>query len=341
MKRPAGVVNIGDVAKAAGVSPATVSRVLNGTTIVSADRTERVLQAATDLGYQPFGPARALRQQVTRVWAAIIADIENPFFTSMVRGIEDVARAEGYRLVLCNSDEDLDREQAYIDVAVRERMAGVVIAASSAEDSTFEALIARGTPVVAVDRLPDRHRNDLDSVVVDNHGGALEATNYLINGGARRVACITGPSRATTASERLAGYRAALREHGRKTKAALIRRADYKEVGGYKAMQALLAVPQVVRPDGLFVANNLMTLGALRAIAEAGLRVPDDIALVSFDEAPWTTIIDPPLTVVAQPTYEIGRQAAHLLVTAGGREGARQLVLQPRLVVRGSTHPVV
>src|SRR6185295_8774238 len=150
----------------------TVSRVLNGTTAVSEARAERVRAAAATLGYRPFEPARALRRQLTRVWAAIIADIENPFFTAMVRGIEDVARAEGFRLVLCNSDEDLDKERAYVDVVLTERMSGVVIAVASTDDSSLQPLVDRRVPIVAVDRRPvDDH---VDSVVVDNRTGAAD-----------------------------------------------------------------------------------------------------------------------------------------------------------------------
>jgi LacI family transcriptional regulator len=336
------VAKIGDVARAAGVSSATVSRVLNGTSTVSPARAERVLQAVAELGYQPFGPARALRQQLTRVWAAIVADIENPFFTAMVRGIEDEARDRGHRLVLCNSDEHLDREAAYIDVAIAERMAGVVISAASTSESTFEALLERGIPVVAVDRIPERHRHDIDSVVVDNELGARLATTHLVEAGARRIACITGPTRVSTAGERLAGYRSALADAGLPADAALVKRADFKEPGGYQATQALLAAPGSAgspgdRPDALFVANNLMTLGALHAVHEAGLRVPEDVAIVGFDDAPWTPFTSPALTVVAQPTYEIGLRAAELLATAGDSEGSRHVVLDPTLVVRRSS----
>ncbi len=334
--RPPGtVVKIGDVAQAAGVSPATVSRVLNGTGKVTPERAAAVRRAASELGYTPSGPARALRQQRTRVWAAIIADIENPFFTAMVRGIEDVARAEGHRLVLCNSDEDIDKEAAYLDIVLAEQMAGVVIAVASAKESRLEPLLDRGVPVVAVDRRPDRHDQEVDSVVVDNVLGARQATEHLIDGGATRVACITGPARVSTASERLSGYQQALRARKRSTPASLVRRADFKEDGGYAATRALLGGRP--RPDALFVTNNLMTLGAMRAVKEAGLRVPDDILLVGFDDAPWTTLVSPQLSVVAQPTYEIGRQAAQLLTTASADLPARHVVLPPALQVRESS----
>jgi LacI family transcriptional regulator len=327
------VTTIGDVARKAGVSPATVSRVLNGTATVSAERAERVRQAAEALRYQPSGPARALRRQRTTLWAAIVADIENPFFTSMLRGVEDIAQRENHRLVLCNSDEDVDKEAAYIDVAIADRMAGVIIAVASTGKSSLEPLVEAGIPVVAVDRRP--RSSAIDSVLVDNRLGARQATDHLLDGGARRVGCITGPARLSNAETRLAGYRDALEGRGLPEDGDLVRRADFREEGGHRAACSLLDGPRP--PDAIFVTNNLMTLGALRALRERGCRVPDDVTLVGFDDAPWTSLVTPPLSVVAQPTAEIGRQAAELLATAGTGRPARHVVLAPTLVVRESS----
>jgi LacI family transcriptional regulator len=269
------------------------------------------------------------------VWAAIVADIENPFFTAMVRGIEDVARDEGHRLVLCNSDEDVDKEAAYLDIVVAEQMAGVAIAMASTEDSVLDLLLSRQVPVVAVDRRPEHRAEDVDSVLVDNLLGARQATEHLLASGAQRIACITGPERVSTAGERLRGYEVALRAAGREVDPGLVWRADFKEEGGHAAAVSLLTGRRP--PDALFVTNNLMTLGALRAVGEVGLEVPDDVLLVGFDDAPWATLIRPQLSVVAQPTYEIGRQAAQLLATAGPDVKPRHIVLPTTLRVRGSS----
>jgi LacI family transcriptional regulator len=334
-RTPGSVARITDVAEAAGVSPATVSRVLNGVGTVNPARAERVRQAASDLDYRPSGLGRALRSQRTRVWAAIIADVENPFFTALVRAIENVAWDEGHRLVLCNSDEDLEKERAYIDTVIDEQVAGVVIAVASDRESRLDPLLERGIPVVTVDRRPPHHADEVDSVVVDNELGAWLATEHLLDGGAQRIACITGPARASTASERLAGYEKSLRERGRDLDESLVQRADFREDGGYAAARALLLGD--MRPDALFVANNLMTLGAMRAVNEAGLRIPDDVLVVGFDDAPWTRLLSPQLSVVAQPTHEIGRQAAQLLATASSELAARHVVLPPSLLVRASS----
>jgi LacI family transcriptional regulator len=323
---------ITDVAKAAGVSPATVSRVLNGTSGVSSELARKVRSAADRLGYVPFSSARVLRRQNAAVWAAIVSDIENPFFPSVVRGIEDVARNANHRLVLCNSDEDLDRESGYIDVAIAERVAGVVIAVASSRDSSLKALTDFNIPVVAIDRSAGR---DIDTVVVDNRHGAEEATRHLVEYGSRRVACITGPSRIDTANERLEGYKRALADLGHKPDAGLIRRANYREDGGHEAALSLLSSRSP--PDALFVANGLMAAGALRAIRDLGLNVPKDVAIVAFDDAPWCALISPQLSVVAQPAYEMGRIAAELLTSSKDKRTPRKIVLTPELIVRQSS----
>jgi LacI family transcriptional regulator len=323
---------ITDVARAARVSPATVSRALNGTGPVSAARAQRVREAADRLGYLPSGPARALRRRVNQVWAAIVADIGNPFFTAVVRGIEDGARAHDHRLVLCNSDEDVATESSYVDVALAERMAGVVIAVASPAESDLRPLLDHGIRVVAVDRRPVA--TDVDSVVVDNRLGGETATAHLLCGGSARVACITGPQRVDTANERLQGYRDAHARLGGPVDRALVRRADFKLEGGYRAARSLLE--SASPPDALFVANEPMTIGAVQALRELGVRVPHDVALVGFDDAPWATLTTPQITVVSQPAYEIGRAAAEFLASPG--EGpARHVVCSPTLIVRESS----
>lgn len=326
-------ITISDVAEHAGVSPATVSRVLNGAPTVSPELAERVRAVIAELQYRPNGPARALRQQHTRVWAAIVADVENPFFTAVVRAIEDVAVEVDHRVVLCNSDEDVAKEAAYIDVAIAERVSGVILAQASTDSTGIDKLLAHDIPVVAIDRRPDR--DDIDSVVVDNERGADLATRHLIDAGATRVACVTGPSGLSTSEERLAGYRRALSAVGRDIDPSLVRHADFRTHGGYAAAATMLT--RLNRPDAFFVANNLMTLGTLQAIRDAGLRVPDDVLLIGFDDAPWTMMTDPPLSVVVQPTQAIGATAARLLRSARGDRPPEHVVLEPTLNPRQSS----
>ncbi|MEV6289793.1 LacI family DNA-binding transcriptional regulator [Streptomyces sp. NPDC051896] len=340
------MTTINDVAQAAGVSPATVSRVLNGGR-VTAERAERVRRAAAELGFAPNRVARSLRMQRSSVIGLIIPDIENPFFTALARGVEDAAQRTSYSVVLCNTDGNLDKERRYLDIAIAERMAGVIVAAASRGRTDVSALQSRGIPVVAVDRRPGGA--GVDAVLVDNEEGSAAATAHLLARGYRRIACITGPQGASTAEERLAGYRSALREflagdRGDPAAAAegvdllrdYTRHADFKVEGGYTAMADLLALPQP--PDAVFAANNLMAVGALQAVREAGLE-PPEIGVLSFGEVPWAPLTRPGLTTVQVPSYDLGWTAAGLLLDriAGKEQPLRTVVLRSSLQIRQTT----
>ena len=328
------MTTIYDVARRSGVSPATVSRVLSGRRNVDPELTQRVRAAVAELGYRPNGVARNLRRASTNLWAVVISDIENPFFTSLVRGLEDIAQTAGYSVVLCNSDEDPVKEAAYVSAVLTEQMAGVVISPSGSPDGVRQ-LHDAGVPLVLIDRRIDDL--EVDSVLVDNEFGAAEAVRHLLDNGYRRIACITGPRRTSTALDRLAGYRTALRTAGMRFDKNLVQYADFREAGGYTSMQALLDLDEP--PEALFVANNLMTVGALECLNSRGLRAPDDIAVVGFDDIPWADLVVPPLTTVAQPTYELGRTAGQLLkdrIATPGRP-ASQVTLRTELHVRGTS----
>lgn len=328
------MATISDVAALAGVSTATVSRALNGKSTVDPALVARVRAAAAELGYHPNALARNLRRQETAVLALIISDVENPFFTAIARGVEDLALTAGYSVVLCNADENEEKESRYLDVALQERVAGVVLSPTG-KATGVEALRARGTPVVAVDRpLPE---SGGDQVLVDSRRAAREATEHLLAGGYRRIACVTGPVGIRTAEDRRAGYLDALRAASGREETGLVRRAGYRSEGARQGTMELLAEPE--RPDALLVANSVMAIGVLQALAAHGLRPGRDIGLVAFDDAPWATLVDPPLTVVAQPAYEIGKVAAQLLLARiGGNTGDPvTTMLEARLVVRGSS----
>ncbi|MBS2539500.1 LacI family DNA-binding transcriptional regulator [Catenulispora sp. NF23] len=326
-------VTIRDVAAVAEVSPATVSRVLNADERVAPELRERVLAAVERLGYRPNSQARSLRTQATRVIGLIISDIQNPFFTSLVRGVEDAAQASGYSVVLANSDEDLGKEQQYLRVAAAEQMAGVILSPASSSRTRIGELVHEEIPVVTIDR---RIAADVDSVAVDNVAGARQAVEHLLQTGARRVGVIAGPEDVSTAADRLEGYRAALRAAGLAVDPELIVRGDFRIDGGHRAAARLLDRPD--RPDALFAANNLMLIGTLDAMAERGLTAPADLLLAGFDEMSWAGFA-PPLTLVEQPTYEIGRLATQMLLRriAGGTAAAEHVVLEATLKVRASS----
>lgn len=329
------MATISDVARAAGVSPATVSRVFNGGR-VTPERAERVRRAASELAFSPNRVARSLRTQRASVIGLVIPDIENPFFTALARGVEDAAQRTGLSVVLCNTDEDVAKESRYLDIALAEQMAGVIVAAASRRNSDFAPLVARGMPVVAVDRRPRGAR--VDAVMVDNRQGAEEATAHLLESGYRRVACVSGPAGATTAEERLAGYRAAMRDAGFADEwvRAYTRHADFRVEGGRAATEELLALPEP--PDALFVANNLMTVGALRALHAAGVE-PPACGILSFGDVPWASLVRPPLTTVQLPAYDLGVAAASLLREriAGSGKPLQTVVLRASLQPRAST----
>jgi LacI family transcriptional regulator len=324
-----------EVAEAAGVSVATVSRVLNHQPRVDPGRRDRVLEAIARLGYRRDAVARNLRRRSTRVWGLIISDIQNPFFTALVRGVQDRAEREGYAVILLNTDEDTGREWRCLELMAEERAAGVLIAPVSESESAFRPLLDPGTPVVLIDRGLASGQEDL--VRIDNERGAYEGARHLLEQGYRRVACISGPMRATTGRTRYEGYRRALEEAGGMD-AGLVRHTDFKARGGYEAAIDLFGSPR--RPDAVIVMNNLMTEGTLQALRDLGLAMPDDVGVVGFDNVSWAPLVDPPLTTVAQPIRELGLAAADLLARRCGGDLADQplvVTLAPELVVRRSS----
>jgi LacI family transcriptional regulator len=301
------VATIYDVAKLARVSPATVSRVFNGTT-VTPDNERAVRDAAAQLDFVPNRTARTLRRRSSDIVALVIPDIENPYFTALARGVEDEARVAGYSVVLCNTDDDVARESGYLDVAVSEHMAGVIIAAAS-DRSDLEPVLRRNAAVVAVDRVP--HGAAIDAVTIDNAAGGAAATSLLVERGYRRIACIAGPADVETSVRRVSGWRVAL---------------DYRVDGGYAAMCRLLE--RADRPDAVFVANNLMSVGALRALRDADVH-PPTIGVASFGALPFSTSAPTGVSTVSLPARELGAAAARILLAriAGDRQPPRTIVL--------------
>lgn len=332
------MAKIQDVAKRAGVSISTVSRVLNGKDHVNEDVIARVRIAAQELQYQPSRAARALRANQATIIGLLITDIQNPFFTELVRGVEDVAQRNGYSLILCNSDEDPQKEQQYIEVLCAERVAGAIVVPTREQQRALKLFHKHTIPVVTVDR---RVKDDeTDAVLVDNIRGAREATAHLITNGYRRIGMISGPLTTTTGRERLEGYRQALREAGREHDPSLERIGSFMVESGRQLTYELLDMENPI--DALFAANNLMTLGVLAALNERQRRIPDDIAVVGFDEMPWASLDAVSLTTVAQPVYEIGSTAALRLFQRLQNPTAltrQEIVLAPTLRIRKSTRP--
>lgn len=326
---------LADVARAAGVSLATVSHVINETRFVSDGTKQRVLQAIEDLHYEVNSVAQSLKRNRTQVIGLIISDITNPYFTSLVRGVEDVAQRAGFSVILCNTDEDPEKELRNLQVLRRKRVDGVLMAPTGVRHDYLNRLIESSFPIVCFDRvLPDV---PCDSVLLDNVSGAFQAVRHLIGLGHRRIGIITGLGRVGTSSDRLTGYRRALKDSGIAEEPALVREGNFRLDGGYAQALELLALPNP--PTAIFSTNNLMTLGALAALQSRGIRVPQDVAVVGFDDFEWAVILQPRLTTVAQPTYEIGKTATELLIERVEHRTAdepRRIILQPQLVIRES-----
>lgn len=326
------MVKIVDVALEAGTSVATVSRALNNNDRVDPELVARVRAAAAKLGYRPNSVARNLRRQRSNLWLLIISDIEIAFFTSVARGVEDTALKHGYSVVLCNADEDERKEAQYVDLAVAEQAAGVIISPHSAQ-THIEQLSAASIPVVLIDRELDE---PVDAVTSDSRGGAQAATEHLLAQGWKRPACITGPESAQTAMLRRLGYEDALRAASIKT--ARVVHRPYSIDGGRSATASLFDRDR--RPDALFVANAALGLGVLHELRSRDLHPGRDVGLVCFDDAPWAPFIDPPISVVSQPAYRMGAQAAMLLadrIVGAAHAPPRRVVMGTDLIVRVSS----
>jgi len=323
--------SIRDVAERAGVSPATVSRVLNGSASVRADYAERVTVAIAELGYRPNRLARNLRRQTAEMIGVVISDIENPHFTEMVRAVEDAAYRRGYRLLLCNTDEEPAKQRAYLEMLAGERVLGVILSPSNPAGDEISWVLDLEIPVIAFDRSVDDPR--ADSVVADNEGATRTATEHLLAAGHTGIAFLGGLPGVETADSRRAGYERAMLAAG-----LAPREAD----GGFRIEGAERAAGELLERNGevsaLVVANNLMAIGALKALARHGRRVPGDVALVAVDDPFWAELVQPPLTVLAQPVRAMADAAMRLLLERiGGQRGAaRHEVFPCELRVRGS-----
>ncbi|MDR8391718.1 LacI family transcriptional regulator [Aliifodinibius sp. S!AR15-10] len=328
-----------EVAKKAEVSVTTVSRVINNSNKVSADTRERVQRAMRKLEYKPSRVAQRLRGSKGRskLLGLIIPDIQNQFYSNIVRGIEDVAYKNKYAVILCNSDENPNKERFYLDVLRSESVDGVILPPIHQYGKVLdECLIEYGIPVVCVDR--KLARESVDAVVVNNHKGGYIAVSHLINLGHEQIAIISSSHQFSSFDDRQNGYEQALKDNKLEVNEDLIVEGDPRSSEqAYKLTKKLLEVSP--RPSAIFITNNLMTLGALEAINEMNLKIPEDISIVMYDDTPWATAITSPLTVISQPAYEMGRRAAELFLQriADPGRAAVQVSLEPKLIVRKST----
>ena len=331
---------VSDVAKRAGVSTMTVSRVINNSGYISQETRERVEKAIAELGYVPNALARSFRSKQTCLLALVLPDITNPFWTTIARGVEDTASRNGFHVILCNTDESPEKEANYINVLLQRRVDGIIIAPTTNDKNRFLMLKRQALPCVLLDRRVDGFK--CDTVVSNGCEGAKKLTQHLLRLGYRRIAIVSGPLTISTAQERVEGYAQALQENQVPIDESLIVRDTYQQDSGYESVKQLLK--QERRPEAIFAGNNFIAVGALHAIRELGLRIPEDVALVGFDDIPQGSLISPALTVVSQPAYEMGVAAADSLISrlSGKYRGKpRDIVVATSIIIRESCGQVL
>ena len=329
------MATITDVAKKAGVSVATVSYVVNGTRNVAPETEKRVRRAMEDLEYHPNAAAQSLRTRSTHVVGLVISDISNPFFATLVRGAEDCARQNGYSVLICNTSEKMEDELVYLQLLSRRRIDGMLLAPTGKNDEMIRRLIERGMHIVFIDRKPDSI--NAPSVLSENEEGAYQATSHLISLGHTRIGIVVGLPAVSTTTERLRGYEHALSEAGIVLDSALVTYGGSQIESAERACKELFDLDD--RPTAVFAGNNLMTIGVMKQLRKLGIRCPQDVSVVGFDDFEWATCFEPTLTMVAQDPYRIGFTAVEQLfeVLSGERLHTTDTRIPTHLKVRGST----
>jgi LacI family transcriptional regulator len=323
------------VAEKAGVSTTTVSHVINDSRVVSKEVQERVRAAIHELRYIPSAVARSLKNDKTNTLGMLVPNSSNPYFAELIQGIEDAAFSLGYSIILCNSYDDPKKQVAYIRVLMEKRIDGLILVSSGSDRELIRLLSNEGLPKVLVDR--ELSGVSADFVESDHEQAGYLATKYLIDLGHREIACVSGSEDLLSSSARVAGYRKALREARIKPRPDHLLYADFTSKGGFEAFSQLLALR--TRPTAIFAGNDLMAIGGICAANERGVRVPDELSVVGYDDIALASYCNPPLTTIRQPKREIGALTAHTLVAriAEGEAPLRRELLQPSLVVRKST----
>jgi LacI family transcriptional regulator len=328
-------VTIKDVARESGVNISTVSRSLNGSYGVNKRTREKVLEVARRLDYRPNRVARGLATGRSNTVGLIVSDIRNPYFSEVARGAEDAAWDAGCDVVLCNSDLDPVKQMRYVSSLLEKRVDGIVVnSIADLSKKQQEQLAASGAPVVLLNRPPGVKA--FSSISVENYPGGVLAANYLLELGHRRTAFLSGPKRHGSFTDRGRGFQEALLESG-KAEEPVILNADQSFAGGYQMARQLLAESRKV--TAVFAANDVIAYGLIRAAMEAGLRIPDDLSVIGFDDLEMSSILHPPLTTVHQPKYEVGRAAMEMLLARAHRRlqpEPEHRVLPVKLVIRES-----
>lgn len=330
-------VQLKDIAKHLNVSVSAVSKTINGTGRVGKETRERILKAIEELGYQPNEVARSFKRKSTNSLGIIVSDLSNGFYSKVIKGIEKVASLNDHHVIVCNSDEDVGKEEEYVKLLLQNRVSGLVIATVGGDPEIFKPYIRSGIPFVFIDNAPQSWE-EFNLVTIDNFQASYDLTRHMLDRGHRELAMITGPLNQSTARERKLGFERCLADHGVELKEEWIGSGEFKSATGYAIMSDWLK--REGRPTALIAASDFLLYGAIRAMYENGLRIPQDMAVACFDADDETGMIRPRITSVVQPAYEIGAAAAEIIMRSkqgGGRQTAERIVLQPSVHLNESS----
>ncbi len=332
------MANIKEVAAKAGVSTATVSYVLNNTRPISEEVKKRVRSAALELDYQPSSLARGLRQNKTYTIGIIIPDNTNPYFADILRGMEDAFFKQGYNIFLCNSDRNTDKETKYLEALVNRNVDGIALVPSETDMNESFRLRQLKKPLVIVDRvLPDFPAS---LVLMDNLSGGYDAVKHLCNLGHKRIACLSGPEAVPTNQQRIQGYKKALADSDIPFDPELLFHEDFQINGGMEAFKKISALQK--KPSALFACNDLMAIGFMKAAQESGMRIPEEMSVIGYDDIQLASLVTPTLTTMAQPRYKMGQLAADMLMTnILNPSKPESITLKSRLIIRNSSAQLI
>lgn len=327
-----------DIAKKLGISASTVSRALNDNPAINIETKRKVKEYARELNYVPNPIAKNLKSNKSTTIGVIVPEIRHDFFSSAISGIEEVAYQMGYNIILCQSNEDYQREVINTDVLINHRVAGIIVSISqnTHNESHFQKVIDRNIPIVFFDRTC----NTIDAckVIIDDKQTAYNAVEYLIQRGYKKIAHFAGPENLLISQYRLSGYKEMLKKAKIKIDKNLIIHGGFHETDGYKSMESLLN--KGIKPDAVFAVNDPVAIGAFQKIKEAGLKIPDDIALIGFSNNKITSLVEPAITTISQPSFEMGKKAVELLIENikyGNKHKNKTIILPTELIIRKST----
>ncbi|MBC7217460.1 MAG: LacI family DNA-binding transcriptional regulator [Candidatus Caldatribacterium sp.] len=331
---------ISDIARVAGVAKSTVSKALNGAIGISPETREKILRIAEELNYRPSIIAQSLKSKRTRAIGLVLPNIMNPFFLSILKGVEDAAIDNGYVVVFCESDNKKRKESTYFQIFEERWVDGVIFSGvdnDSEEERYIRSLHERGIPVVLIDREIEGYFTN--AVMIDNKGAAFSATTYLLELGHKKIATIVGPQKIRIFAKRFEGYKLALEKYGVKLDPKLVVEEDLSVEGGSRAIQKLLS--QGLTFTAVFAHNDLMAIGCMKELQRNGIAIPGDVSVVGFDDIPLALLVTPSLTTVAQPAYEMGVEAVSLIKKSieGGGGMESKVILPTKLVLRESVAP--